>query len=274
MATSVSENHNVSARPGKTLLHRSALAWILIAAVGQGAFIWMIVAHYGHKTFSGNFAGWNDKPLIKGYVPGDHAGNAVFAAHVLLAAIVTLGGLLQFVPAIRRRAPSFHRWNGRPFFIVAYVMALSGLWLTWIRHTYLSLISGIAVSVDGILILLFATIAWRLALKHDFSAHRRWAMRTFMVVNGVWFLRVGIMAWALTTGGLGMNDTLSGPADIVLQFGAYLVPLAVLEIYFRGQTSSHASARYLVSGLVLLMTVVTTAGVSGAVAIMWSPYMI
>ena len=233
----------------------------------------MIVAHYGRKTFSGNFSGWNDKPLIKGYVPGDHVGNAVFAAHVMLAAIVTLGGLLQFFPVIRRRAPLFHRWNGRLFFVVAYVMALSGLGLTWIRHTYLSPISGIAVSVDGVLILLFATIAWRLALKRNFSAHRRWAMRTFMVVNGVWFLRVGIMAWALATGGLGMNNTLSGPADIVLQFGAYLVPLAVLEIYFRGQTSQHTSARHWVGGLVLLMTLVTMVGVGGAIAIMWGPYM-
>ena len=273
MATSIIENRSVSGHPGKTLLRRSALAWFLIAAVGQGAFIWMIVAHYGRKTFSGNFAGWNDKPIIKGYVPGDHVGNAVFVLHVLLAAIVTLGGLLQFVPAIRRRAPSFHRWNGRLFFIVAYVMALSGLWLTWVRRTYLSPISGIAVSVDGVLILLFAKTAWRFAIKRDFSAHRRWAMRAFMVVNGVWFLRVGIMAWALTTGGFGMNDTLSGPADIVLQFGAYLVPLVVLEIYFRGQTSRHASAGHWVGGLVLLMTLVTIAGVGGAIAIMWGPYM-
>jgi len=273
MATSVSESHNVSAHRGKTLLRRSALAWFLVAAVGQCAFVWMIVAHYGRKTFSGNFAGWNDKPIIKGYVPGDHVGNAVFATHVLLAAIVTLGGLLQFVPVIRKRAPAFHRWNGRLFFLVAYVMALSGLWLTWIRHTYLSPISGIAVSVDGVLILLFATIAWRLALRRDFGAHRRWAMRAFMVVNGVWFLRIGIMAWALTTRGLGMNDTLSGPADIVLQFGAYLVPLAVLEVYFRAQTSRYASIRQRAAGLILSMTLVTIVGVGGAIAIMWWPYM-
>jgi hypothetical protein len=273
MATSVSETHIVSPPLGETLLRRSGLAWFLVAAAGQGAFIWMILAHYGRKTLSGNFAGWNDKPIIKGYVSGDSIGNAMFAVHVLLAAIVTLGGLLQLMPVIRQRMAWFHRWNGRLFFVVAYMMALGGLWLTWIRHTYLSAVSGIAVSVDGILILLFTAIAWRLALKRNFGAHRRWAMRSFMVVNGVWFLRVGIIAWALTTGGLGMNDTLSGPADIMLQFSAYLLPLAVLEIYFRGQRSIYASTKYMVGGLVLVITFVTLTGVGGAIVFMWAPYM-
>lgn len=273
MATIVTDKRIAAALPGETLLRRSGLAWFLVASVGQGAFIWMIVAHYGRKTWAGNFAGWNDKPIIKGYVPGDHVGNAMFAMHVLLAAMVTLGGLLQLTPAIRRRLPVLHRWNGRLFFVIAAVMALGGMWLTWVRHTYLSPISGVAVSVDGLLILIFVAIAWRLALRREFVAHRRWAMRAFMVVNGVWFLRVGIMAWALATGGLGMNDTLSGPADIVLQFGAYLIPLVVLELFFLGQDSPRASTRCVVGGLVLLMTVVTLLGVGGAIAVMWAPYM-
>ena len=129
MATFEGEIRGRDASSGKKLLRRSGLAWFLVAAAGLAAFVWMIVAHYGRKTMSGNLAGWNDKPIIKGYVPGDTPGNAMFAVHVLLAAIVTIGGLLQLVPAIRRRAPWFHRWNGRLFFIIAYIMALGGLWL-------------------------------------------------------------------------------------------------------------------------------------------------
>jgi len=272
MATSVREQHQ-SIAPGESMLRRAGQAWFLVAAAGQSAFIWMILAHYGRKTWAGNFAGWNDKPIIKGYVPGDSAGNAMFALHVLMAAIVTLGGLLQMIPSLRRQIPALHRWNGRLFFVVASLMALGGLWLTWGRHTYLSLVSGIAVSIDGVLILLCAAIAWRAALRQDFGAHRRWAMRAFMVVNGVWFLRVGIMAWVVVSGGLGMNDTLSGPADIVLQFGAYLVPLAMLELYQRGQASSKAAVRHAASAMVMLMTIVTLAGVGGAIAFMWAPYM-
>ncbi|WP_420138052.1 DUF2306 domain-containing protein [Sphingomonas sp.] len=259
---------------GRTLLRRSATAWFTVATAGQAAFVWMIVAHYGRKTLTGNLLAWNEKPLIKGYVAGDGAGNAMFAVHVLLATFVTAGGLLQLVPPIRKRAPALHRWVGRTFFVVAIVMALSGLWLTWVRKTYLSLISALAVSIDGLLILAFVAVAWRAALRRDFLAHRQWAIRAFMVVNGVWFLRVGLMAWVLITGGgIGMNDSLSGPADIVLQFGAYLIPVAVLEAYFLAQASDARSTKRMTAALVLIMTAITLLGAIGAVAFMWWPYM-
>lgn len=251
------------------------MSWFAVAAVGQAAFIWMIIAHYGRKTAAGDLAGWNDKPLIKGYLAGDAAGNVMFAIHVLLAAVVTLGGLLQLVPALRRRAPSLHRWNGRLFFVAAYVMALGGLWLTWGRSTYLSPVSAVSVSLNGVLILVFSSLAWRWAVARRIEAHRRWAMRAFLAVNGVWFLRVALMAWVLASGGgLGMNRTLSGPADIALQFGSYLVPLAVLEAYFHAQRSPSAAVRRRVAILLVAMTIVMAAGIGGAVAFMWGPYML
>lgn len=259
--------------PGATLLHRAGLAWYLTAAIGQLAFVWMIVAHYGRRTLGGDYAGWNDKPIIKGYVAGDTLGNILFVVHVLLAAIVTLGGLFQLIPWARRHLPSLHRWNGRLFIAVSCVMAVGGIWMTWGRHTYLSVISGIAVTVDGVLILLFATIAWRLAAARQFDAHRKWAMRTFIVVNGVWFLRIFIMAWAVLTHGAGMSKDMSSPVDIALQFGAYLLPLAVLEVYFLAQRSHSLAAKRAVAGLVIVMTVLMAIGIFGAIAFMWGPYM-
>lgn len=272
--TTESETHMQSGATGDVALRRSAVAWFLVAAVGQIAFVVMILVHYGSNTVLGNFAGWNDKPLIKGYVAGDTAGNVMFAIHVLLAAVITLGGLTQLMPAIRERAPWLHRWNGRLFFVLALLMAIGGLWLTGVRQTYLSPISGIAVAVNGLLILAFTAVAWRLAVRRRFAAHRRWALRVFMVVSGVWFLRVGIMAWVIVTaGGLGMNRTMSGPADIVLQFGSYLIPLAMLEVYFHAHRSRHATTKRLVAGSILLMTAVTAIGVFGTIAFMWLPYM-
>ncbi|PVM84545.1 hypothetical protein DDF62_22670 [Caulobacter radicis] len=234
----------------------------------------MIIAHYGRKTVTGDLAGWNEKPIIRGYVSGDHLGNLMFAVHVLLAAVVTLGGLLQLLPTIRRRASALHRWNGRLFFVIACAMAVGGLWLTWVRGTYLSPISAVSVSINGVLILVFAAMAWRLAVARKLEAHRRWAMRAFLVVNGVWFLRVAIMAWVIVSGGgIGMNRKLSGPADILLQFGSYLIPLAVLEVYFHAQCSAKSVVKHRAATLLIAMTVVTAGGVAGAVAFMWGPYM-
>lgn len=274
MTISKTASPPIRARSGASLLRRSGVIWFGVAAIGQAAFIWMILAHFGRRTLTGDFAGWNDKPLIKGYAPGDDAGNVMFAVHVLLAAVVTLSGLMQLIPALRRRAPALHRWNGRVFLVVAVVMAVGGLWLTWGRETYLSLISAVAVSVDGALILIFAALAWRTAVQRDFEAHRRWAMRAFLAVNGVWFLRVGLMAWALSTGGLGMNKTLSGPADIVLQFGAYLIPLALFEAYWRAGRSPRPGVQRLTVAAMALAAAVTALGVFGAIAFMWGPYMI
>lgn len=256
------------------LLRWAGISWFAVALVGQAAFIGFILIFYGVRTATGNFAGWNDKPLIDGYVAGDGTGNFVFIVHVLLAAAVTLGGLMQLIPALRRRFPRLHRWTGRVFLILAIVMALSGAWLTLVRGTWLSEISASAILGDAILILIFAGFAWRRALQRRFEAHRVWAMRAFMAVSGVWFLRVGLMGWViLNQGPVGMNRTLSGPADIVLTFGSYLIPLAILEIYLAAGRSRRTAPMTGAAVLVGLATLYTALGVFGTVVLMWAPYL-
>ncbi|WP_297516011.1 DUF2306 domain-containing protein [uncultured Caulobacter sp.] len=255
--------------------HRwSANLWFAVAAAGQAVFIYFIVAFYGTRTASGRWAAWNDKPLITGYVKGDHAGNAVFAAHVLLAAVVTLAGLAQLVPAFRRAAPALHRWTGRTFLTLACFLALSGAWMAAARGTYLSLISAIAILGDAALILVFAVLAWRTALARRFEQHRRWAMRTFMVVSGVWFLRVGLMGWIVLNGRpLGMTDHMTGPADVVLAFGSYLIPLAILELHFAARSREKPALEWAASGVILVSTLYVAAGAFGAFRMMWGPYL-
>jgi len=257
-----------------TALRWAGLLWLSVAAIGQTAFIGFIAAYYGVRTATGNFAGWNDKPLIDGYIAGDDTGNIVFAAHVLLAAVVTLGGLMQLIPAIRRRAPGLHRWTGRIFLVIAIFMALSGIWLALVRGTYLSTISNVAILGDAALILIFAGLAWRCAVKRRFEQHRKWAMRTFMVVSGVWFLRVGLMGWVvLNRGPAGLTDDMSGPVDSVMTFGSYLIPLTVLELYFAAQRSPRAALKILAAVVVVAAAAYTALGVFGAVAFMWGPYL-
>lgn len=256
------------------LLRRAGLLWFVVAAVGQTAFIGFILAFYGVRTVTGDLAGWNDKPLIDGYKAGDDMGNFVFAAHVLLAAIVTLGGLMQLIPAIRQKLPGLHRWTGRTFLVIAVFMALSGVWLALVRGTYLSVISNVAILINAVLILAFAALAWRHAIKRRFEQHRRWAMRTFMVVSGVWFLRVGLMGWVIVNQGpAGLTDDMSGPIDSVMTFGSYLIPLALLELYFAAQRSDGGLLKVFAAAMVGIAALYTAAGVFGTVAFMWAPYL-
>ena len=269
---------NPSSAPGVGVAARalqwSGVVWFLVAAIGQAAFVGFIVAFYGTRTVAGNFAGWNDKSLIDGYIAGDQTGNFVFAAHVLLASVVTLAGLMQLTPQLRRAFPTWHRWTGRTFIVVSCFMALSGAWLTLVRGTSLSAVSSVAILIDGVLILTFAGLAWRHAFKRRFEQHRMWAMRTFMAVSGVWFLRVGLMGWVLVNRGpVGMSGELSGPADIVLVFGCYLIPLALLELYFRAGRSDHAAPKVLAAALVFGAAAFTAIGVFGTIVLMWAPHL-
>jgi len=266
-------NPRISPSPDKWL-KRAGTTWFYLAALGQLAFIYFIAVYYGTRTFNGDWEGWNDKPIIHGHIENDLAGNLMFISHVAMAAVITFGGLVQLIPTLRQRAPSFHRWNGRIFVLVAVFMSLGGLWLGWVRGTRLSLIAGIAVSLNGILILICVAGALRFARMKKFELHRRWAMRTFMVVNGVWFLRVGMMAWIMANQGpRGMNSTMSGPADIMITFGSYLVPLAVLELYLAAQRSKNAHTKWVATAAVSTGTLVTALGVFGTVAFMWGPYL-
>lgn len=256
-------------------LRRAGAAWFAVACCGQLAFVAFILGFYGARTARGDYAGWNDKPLIDGYIAGDGTGNLMFISHVLLASVMTASGLAQMVPQIRMRARAFHRWNGRVFLVTALTLALGGLWLTWVRGTALSTISAVAISGNAILILACAGAAWRAAVTRAYDAHARWAMRLFLVANGVWFLRIGMMAWVLLNQGpRGMSGTLSGPVDVVLVFGCYLIPLAVLELYFAARRPTAAPAvTWAGIAVVAGATVVTALGAAGAVALMWGPYL-
>lgn len=252
-------------------LSASATLWFVVAAAGQWLFVYFIAMFYYGRTLGGDFAAWNDKGLIVGYKAGDDVGNLFFAAHVLVAAIITAAGTFQLVPYLRTRARWFHRWNGRVFIATAVLMALGGLWMTWVRPTYLNLIGAWGITLNAVLILFFSGMALRTAMAREFNAHRRWALRAFMVVNGVWFMRVGYSGWGILTHGAGVGSRMDGPFDIFLAFGNSLLPLAVLELYLIARDRSGGTTKLAVAGIVTAAALFTALGAVGAWLIMWGP---
>ncbi len=253
-------------------LGRSATFCYLTIAAGQLLFTAFILAFYYPSSLSGDFAAWNDKPLIKGFVAGDMAGNLFFAVHVLMAAVITFGGLVQLVPAIRNRWPAVHRWNGRLYLVSALTLALGGLWLTWVRGTWLVLAGAIGITLDALLILAFAGLAYRAARARRFVEHRRWALRLFAVASAVWFMRVAYMAWGMATGGAGIGKALDGPFDLFLAFASSLIPLGIAELYLRAGTRGTPTAKKTVAILLAFSGLVILAGSAGAWLMMWSPH--
>ncbi len=254
----------VSTRSAAATLKAAAGFWFAVAVTGQALFLFYIAAFYVPSTLSGNFATWaKNTHLIKGYVPGDAAGNLAFGAHVLMAAVITFGGTVQLVPQIRARAPVVHRWIGRSFMTTAILASLVGLWMTWARGTGEG-VAAIGITLDAALILAFAALAWRAAVRREFAAHRRWAMRTFIVANGVWFLRLGFVVYGMARSVAGDVLPSMGTFFEVWNFGAYLVPLVILELYFLAQAGGGPSARFAMAGVLAFSTLLMGVGIAGS----------
>jgi hypothetical protein len=239
--------------------------------LGQWAFVLFIVLFFGGHTLSGDLAGLNNKPHVTGYVAGDTFGNIQFIAHALMGGLVTFAGTWQLVPALRRRWPHMHRWNGRLFLGISLVAALSGLYLTWVRGSQLGWGSNVSITMNGLLILAFATLAWRSALKRDIVRHRKHALRAFLLVNGVWFLRIGIMLAGLALGPLGIEIDYQGVVFVGVSFASWLLPLALLELYLRAEGSKLSLPKYAMALTLGLLSLVTLAGSAAAAAFMWMP---
>ncbi|WP_393937945.1 DUF2306 domain-containing protein [Piscinibacter sakaiensis] len=116
----------VATRPGaasgRGVLRAAVATWFGVAMLGQLAFAAYVVGLYGGAALSGQAAHWN-RVTPRAWVPGEPVGNLVFASHVAFTVAILLGGLIQLLPPLRRRAPALHRWNGRLYLAAAVVLA-------------------------------------------------------------------------------------------------------------------------------------------------------
>ncbi len=254
-----------------TALKFAARFWFAVAVVGQMIFVYYIIAYYGTSTLQGDFDKWN-KVLPHGYIPGDVLGNIAVGLHILMAAIITLGGPLQLIPQIRNRFPTFHHWNGRVFMVTSFIACITGLYMVWWRQDG-TLLKHLGISFNAVFVILFGVLALRYAIAREIPTHRRWALRLFLTVNGVWFFRVGLMLWIfINKGPVGFDPkTFTGPFLTFLGFAQYLIPLAVLELYFRTQAHAGPIGRLAMAITLVILTVAMGVGIFVASMNMWLP---
>lgn len=246
------------------VLGAAAALWFAVALVGQWIFMAYIAVFYGATTLTGHMQAWTRLTMVSmSYVRGDAAGNLVFAAHALAAGLVALAGALQLVPAIRHRAPAVHRWTGRAYLLAVIGAALAGLYLVWIRNDRPSPVGATSLTLNAALMIAFAVQAWRMAQGGDYIAHRRWALATYIVANGQWFFRMGVIAWFVAwRAPVGIVDAAHGNLIYVMDFACYLVPLALLGLYLRARAAGGAG-RFAMAAALVLATAVTGLGVFG-----------
>lgn len=122
--------------------------------------------------------------------------------HIFGASIFCVLGAFQFVPALRRRRPRWHRVAGRLLVPCGLVAALSGLWMTLFSDlppgdgdllTVFRLFFGTAMAVSIVL----ATVAIR---RRDVRRHRVWMSRGYAIGLGAGTQVLTHVPWALLVG--------------------------------------------------------------------------
>ncbi|MBX2812354.1 MAG: DUF2306 domain-containing protein [Myxococcales bacterium] len=257
-------NHKGWAAIANKSLQLSSITWLAVALAGQWAFFYYIAAFYGTNVITGNFEAWSRMKELGGvaYIPGDALGNRAFAGHALAAGIIAFGGALQLIPAIRKRAPAFHRWNGRIFLITVIGLSLSGYYLAWFRSSepIPNLTSAVGTSINGLLILTFAALTLRTAVGRDFASHHHWAIRLYLVSNAQWFLRIGMFTYFVVAPTLGVQQS----PDTFFRFwtfGCYLVPLVVAQVYFYASGNGGAAIRLMTASLLFIIAALMVVGI-------------
>lgn len=243
-----------------------------IGVFGQWLFVFYIVAFYGGVVVNGTYEKINEQ-LAHGIIAGDTMGNLMLGVHIFLAAVIVFGGPLQFFQSVRNRFPTFHRWNGRIYYVTAFVITFAGLYMIYTRGAHGGLTMLLGNTLNAALIMGFSVLAWRSAIARDFKAHKRWAIRAFLMVSGVWFFRVGYGLWILLTGftAPGTSADLNGPFDIFLSFGHSLIPLAIIEYYFWVKQQTNPKRIKTATRFFGLLSVLLVAGIAMIALIFWFP---
>lgn len=248
--------------------------WFTVAAVGHWIFVVYILAVFYPPVAQHGPQGLEGLHLSAGFREGETLANLAAVGHVLIAALIIGGGPLQLIPSVRSRAPRFHRWLGRSYLVAVVMSAIGGLYLLWTRGSVGNVINHIGTSGSAVLILVFAVFTVRSAVTRRIVEHRRWAMRLFLAASAVWFFRVGLMGWTAVTGGVGIDfETFTGPFIYTLSFAQYLLPLAMLEWYFRCKSHEGQAGQLLFVVTLYTLTGFMALGIGTATVGMWLPLM-
>jgi hypothetical protein len=261
-------------RLGDAWLTAAARFWFVVTVVGQLLFALYITVLYGGGAVRADITVL-DAVMPKGYEPGDSVGNTTIIVHLALALFIMLAGSMQLVPQIRRHAPWLHRLTGRSYITAALLASIGGLYLVWVRGTVGDNAQHVGSTLNATLIVLFGVLAWRSARARNFGAHRKWALRLFLVASGVWFFRVGLMLTLLVfRRPVGFDPkSFTGPFLTFLTFAESLLPLLVLEGYLWAQERATGRGRIVIAVTLGLLTCAMAVGVFGAMMGMWLPRM-
>jgi uncharacterized membrane protein len=161
-------------RPPLWLTRLLWTAVIFLALIGIGAAIHRaaVLVLPRLQAPSGNPAHGLDKSF------GSHP--VLMFVHIIPGILFMVLGPLQFAASFRRRQPRFHRWSGRAFLLIGFIIGTSAL-----AMSFTSSIGGANERAATMYFAAFFLIALGKAYVHirrrRFALHREWMVRAFAI---------------------------------------------------------------------------------------------
>jgi uncharacterized membrane protein len=148
---------------------------------------------------------------------------AAFYLHIFSGPVVLLNGLILLSETIRRRHRGWHRWLGRVQVVVLLVFVLPSS-VVMSRHAFGAWPAGLSFLFLSAATAICAIVGVVHARRHRFDQHRRWMLRSYVLICSAVFLR-------LISGTAGLVGVSSPEhAYILAAWSSWLLPLAAYEI--------------------------------------------
>jgi uncharacterized membrane protein YidH (DUF202 family) len=153
-----------------------------------------------------------------------------FYSHICSGPFSLLAGVLLTNQSLRHRFPQFHHQLGRiQIACILLLVVPSGLWMSWYAEA--GAVACVAFAALSLATGWATWMGWRQAIRRDFAAHKRWMMRSFVLLCSAVVLRI--------VGGLASVVGFYHPwLDPVAAWACWLVPLLGLELTSKQQRHS------------------------------------
>lgn len=149
-----------------------------------------------------------------------------FYIHIFSGPVVLLGGLILLSQHVRRRHPDLHRRLGWVQVIVLVVFVLPTS-VVMSRHAFGGWSAGLSFLLLSAATASCALVGVMYARRHRYDQHRRWMVRSYVLICSAVTLR-------LFSGAAGLVGVSSAEgAYIVAAWCSWLLPLAAYEIVER-----------------------------------------
>ncbi len=255
--------HVSSTLDARSGLGAAAAVWFFVALVGQLYFSYFLTAGLGSESLGGR--------LYSNLLQLTVWHKLAFTAHVLLTLVIIVNALLQNSTRFYSHTRKLHQVSVRLYVSVAFVASVAALVLHVLdgsRGAGAPLFWG--NSLNSFCILVFAMLTWMTASSDDLQGHNRWMLRTFFALSGIWFLRIFIGGLLFIAGGE-QAELSSGSPAVLIAFAYTLIPLVLLEVYFKIQVQGSDTARWCLAASIMFLSLFTAIGIHMANTIVWMP---